>query len=502
MKTRKLAVTGGAFILALLIIAAPTSAVQARALETQDQTQLLWNAEQWLDYSAVHGDGIDGEGVTIAVIDEAINLQAPELAGANVQVRGTTCLSPQTGEPAEIESDDAGLAAHGTNVVSMLSGSGQAADGAAGAQGIAPGATVWFYGVGSIDQVKDCTLQDPTRADDDIDLASDITLGEGAEVYENPTGGGDATALAARAAIRDGADIITVAVLSGLGDWDQVLLEAQANGVVVVSGTPNPDTDFGFVGGPWLTNGAAPVSAIGPDGSPLASLTTGDRGAGSSNLAFAVPGASLLGVGDDAGWGPREINGSSYSAPILAGSLALMMQKFAGASAFQALQALVRTTGAGEPHDPVWNDAYLGYGYANPKSGLLLDPRDFPDENPLFVSDIDDPRCTTSNGEPGTIDSDGQRWLCAWSVGPYPPQAEAYAAVVRDGAQVLSSSGERVDSVYGSQSNTPAGTGFTVPVWGWIALAVGVLLVIAIVVAVVLARSTARRGAAQQNSDR
>ena len=497
MIRRGIGLSSGAFVLAsAVMLMTHASPAAAQTVEPGERPALLWNTEQWLDYAALQEDGVTGEGVTIAVIDEAINTEVPELAGADVEVRGTTCVDAGTGEPAQIESTDPEISEHGTNVVSMLVGSGTAEDGGPGATGIAPDASVWFYGVGDIEGIGTCELQDPTRADGDVDLARDIRPGVGTEIYENPSAEGDATALAARAAIRDGADIVSVSVLSGLGDWDQVLIEAQAQGVAVVTGTPNPDTELGFIGGPWLTNGAVPVSAIDSQGELLTSPATGDRGSGSLNLAFAVPGAGLLGVGDATAWGPTRIDGSSYSAPILAGSLALMVQKYPGTSVFQALQAMVRTTGAGGEHDAVWNDIYLGYGYANPKSSLELDPSAFPDENPLFVSDISDSRCAAPDGEAGVVE-DGGVWKCEWSTGPYPPQFEAYQAVVNDGAQVLTDAGEMVDSVY-AQSGETTDDATGTPLWVWIAVGAGVIVLVLIAVAVFVTRTRPRAANSHQ----
>ncbi|GAA2190042.1 hypothetical protein GCM10009786_25720 [Leucobacter alluvii] len=492
MIRRGVRLSSGAFMLAsAVVLMSYASPAVAAPVGPGERSDLLWNAKRWLDYAALQEEGVTGEGVTVAVIDEAINTEVPELAGADVEVRGTTCVDPETGEPVQIESTDPAISEHGTNVVSMLAGSGTAEDGGPGAAGIAPKASVWFYGVGDVEEVDQCELRDPTRADGDIDLARDISLGDGTEIYENPSGEGDATALAARAAIRDGADIVSVSVLSGLGDWDQVLIEAQARGVAVVTGTPNPDTELGFIGGPWLTNGAAPVSAIDANGELLTSAATGDRGSGSSNLAFAAPGASLLGVGDESAWGPTRIDGSSYAAPILAGSLALIMQKYPDATVFQALQAMVRTTGAGGEHEPVWNDTRFGYGYANPKSALELDPRELPDVNPLFVSDVSDSRCAAPDGSVGTVSENGDKWACEWSLGPFPPQAEAYAAVVNDGAQVLSDSGERVDSVYGQAADAPSeATGSTL--WVWIAVGGGIVVLVLIAVVVLATRKRPR----------
>ena len=370
----------------------PASAV---TLSEPDRVAASWPVPYW-GLDALQASGATGEGVKIAVIDEYLNPDVAELQGANVQVKGTTCTDPASGAPREIVSQDPALAAHGTNVVSMLVGNGKAADGGVGPRGIAPKAEVWFYGVGGLDQTdpEHCKLQDPTLQPGGIDLSSDIRWG-GGRVERNRSGSGDATALAARAAIRDGANVISVSTLSGNSlDWDQVIFEAQIARVPIVVGVMNPDVGLKIVGGPWLSNGAFPVNAIDSGGEILKDRRNGDTSAGGPNLAIAAPGSGLLGVGSAEGWGPTQISGTSYATPLTAGAAALGFQKYPNASRFQVMQAMLRTTGVGDVHELKWvNDGY-GTGILNPAAMLAVDPSQFPDENPQWVKGVDDPRCT------------------------------------------------------------------------------------------------------------
>ena len=72
-------------------------------------------------------------------------------------------------------------------------------------------------------------------------------------------------------------------------------------------------------------------------------------------------------------------NGSSNSAAIISGMLALARQKWPNTTPNQTLQVLV-ATGLNPNHE--WNP-YTGYGAANIGDLVNTDPSQYPDENPL-----------------------------------------------------------------------------------------------------------------------
>ena len=74
---------------------------------------------------SIHDQGITGKGVTIAVLDGAVNPNIPELRGANIQDR-TPCVMTSAPENA----------AHGTTVAQIL---------VSPEFGVAPGATLYTY---------------------------------------------------------------------------------------------------------------------------------------------------------------------------------------------------------------------------------------------------------------------------------------------------------------------------------------------------------------------
>ena len=74
-----------------------------------------------------------------------------------------------------------------------------------------------------------------------------------------------------------------------------------------------------------------------------------------------------------------QANGTSVSAPIVAGFLALARQKWPEATSNQLLQLLIHTT---VNPDGGWNQ-YTGYGVASPATMMNTDPSQYPDVNPL-----------------------------------------------------------------------------------------------------------------------
>ena len=75
----------------------------------------------------------------------------------------------------------------------------------------------------------------------------------------------------------------------------------------------------------------------------------------------------------------KQVSGTSVSAPIVAGVLALARQKWPNATSNQLLQLLVKT---GLNPDHTWNQ-YTGYGGIDPGAILNTDPTTLPDVNPL-----------------------------------------------------------------------------------------------------------------------
>lgn len=495
--------------------AAGAAAISPAQLSPDERAQGQWYMTKWFNFDKLSERGATGKGVKIAVIDTALNPDVPELAGANIQVMGSTCMDPGTGKPWEAVNTDPALSAHGTNVVAMLVGNGVAGDGGPGARGIVPEAEIMFYGTAPVEPPSEdgrksywdsCVLNDPTVKPGEESLLSeaelDLPFGP-SDVIDNSDGEydavaattiqlGDSTALAARAAIRDGADVISLSIDSGdTIRWDGVLIHAQRAGVPVVIGTRNPTDNLfeGSLTNSYQSNGIVAVNAVEQDGSPLRGGAEYEAG-GASNLAVAAPGRDLLGVGVADAWGPELIHGTSYATPLVAGTIALGLQVYPDATAFQVLQAMIRTTGDGKLKEPVWKEKQTGYGFANPGGMLNIDPTEFPDENPLFVTSVKDPRCTfpeEDGGYPGSEDETGY-WDCYWSTTPTPKQETEYWAAVDGAAETPGGAGRPAGEEAG-----------VIPVWMVVAGGLGLLVIIGVAVLVPVLVTRSRKRAALQH---
>lgn len=403
-------------------ISGPAGAAQAAPLTNDERADALWYAER-LKFDELQGQGATGEGIKIAVIDAAINPDAAELQGSDVEVMGSYCVFPETGEPVPATSTDLGRAGHGTSVVAMLVGNGVAADGGLGTRGIVPDAEVMFYSTG----LHEDRYQPDGSGCEEYDVeAEEFYADKNIMVDEPDYFSGSPDAYAAWHAIDQGADMIVYSITSGdISGWITTLEKALRAGVPVIAGTPNPDGEINETYYPYSLNGVVSVSGVDNEGNLLngGGDATGDtfRGdaMGTSNLGFVSASMYMLTPSNKDGWEPSYASGTSLATPLVAGTLAIGMQKFPDATANQVLQAMIRTTGNSGIHEPEWLSDQWGYGIANPSALLAANPLDYPDENPLFAFDLDDPRCIFA--EEGKVgDWEGMIGMegCAWAIAP------------------------------------------------------------------------------------
>lgn len=354
---RRTVAAAGALVLAA-VVAVPAAAAAAPTSE-----QGLW----WFDRGRIqeaHDAGFDGAGIKIAVIDSQINPDVVGLRGANLTIDDSSYCLDAAGRPYSAVSAEYDKSSHGTQVVSMISGTGEVPPGGAPVKGVAPGAEVLFYSAGVLDGV----------------LGADG--GDAECIQENGEElGGDGRYALDRAisdAASDGADIISISSGSTI-NMRQGLADAYAAGAIVVAGMSNDD---GISLWPAGLNGVVAVQAFGEDGR----IQTGTNG--EPNLAddvvVAAPGVGLLLQGTRESWDAQQIgSGTSFSTPIVASFLAIVKQKYPDATAGQLIQSLIRNTGTKGEHEPEWTDS-VGYGAASLTGMLAVDPTKYPDVNPLF----------------------------------------------------------------------------------------------------------------------
>ena len=279
--------------------------------------------------NSIHDQGITGKGVTIAVLDGAVNPNIPELKGANIQDR-TPCLRTSAPENA----------AHGTTVAQIL---------VSPEFGVAPDATLYTYTIPLYDDAPgtNCTISGWT--------------GEAQ----------NATPLLIEQAINDGADIITISSSfpNDSIDLRWAMARALAEGVIVVASMGNETTeDPGDSLALW--KGICGIGATTRYGT-LTEYTNWGNGLLTTALGTVLTRDTSTGR-------IEEANGTSFATPIIAGFLALGWQHFdEDVSADQMLQALAATGRSGSQ----WNKL-TGYGPADPIAFLRSDPSQYANENP------------------------------------------------------------------------------------------------------------------------
>ena len=287
--------------------------------------------QDYVDYyhlDSARAKGITGKGVIIALIDGPVELSDPELAGATI-VDKSRCT---------IEAP----------MASRYHASGLAAVLVSQNYGVAPDATLYTYQVTNKDTV------------------STGTCGTGASRLNSFD-------KLINQAIDDGAQIISISQGSSSHDenlkW--AIARAMSQGVIIVNSAGNNARDDNNSQMGWWS-GVVGVSAIGTDGK-FTSYSSWGNGVTTTAVGGPIK-ARDFDTGADA-----TTTGTSNSAALVSGFLALARAKWPNATPNQLLQLLVNTT---QNPDGKW-DKYTGYGAIDPGKMANTDPSQYPDENPL-----------------------------------------------------------------------------------------------------------------------
>ena len=274
--------------------------------------------------------GYTGKGVTIAMIDGKVDTAVPELAGANISVTIPCTIT------AVSRTEN-----HGTGVASILVAPGY---------GVAPDATLLAY---QTSLGKDVAGNDCTDNQGNVRTRYSWLFNQ---------------------AMNDGAQIINLSASSHAFDhqtkWTVARAISQQVILVNAAGNESKNDDETSLS-KW--SGVVGVSAIGVD----------DNRQDYSSWGEGVVTASIGGpfsFRDLASGEVQQSSGTSFSAPVVTGVLALAKQRWPGATSNQLLQLLVKT---GLNPDHGWNQ-YTGFGAIDPGAILNTDPSQFPDENPLM----------------------------------------------------------------------------------------------------------------------
>ncbi|WP_030483920.1 S8 family peptidase [Nocardioides aequoreus] len=348
---RRGAVAAGASILALTTAPAATA---ADANPDGAGVQSWWyNA---MNVEEVHQEAT-GEGVVVAVVDSHVNPDVPDLQGADVTIR-PGCEGTRTPVLTDSRAD------HGTAMTTLIAGQGQgnAAEGR-GVVGVAPDAEVRFYSLET----------DPDNDEVDCD--------------EFETG-----KMIVRAA-RDGADVINLSFDGYTSLIDPYVKRAIRMGAVVVAAAGERDSEYDTMRYPATVRGVVAVLAADSDGKPwkdnpgiLDWEASARKSRGIGDPTLLAPGVNTLAGGYRAGtseWvsgGSRT--GTSGAAALTSGAFAVLKSRYPEATGNQLVQAMIHHVEDGEVQPLTW-DEQVGYGLLNLQNAMLLDPRGYPDVNPL-----------------------------------------------------------------------------------------------------------------------
>ncbi len=328
---RALSVLASACALALTAVLSPVA--PAAPAEAVDRKVTAADQAYYSRYSlaSLHAQGYTGEGVVIALIDGHVDTSIPELQGADIQDKSPCQVT------LDAESND-----HATFLAQLL---------VAPDFGVAPDATLYNY----------------AQATKKNQAGGDCNLGARSTAYTDQS-------VLIEQALNDGVDIIAISTTYSSRDRESLrwaIARAVIEGVPILvsmgnESVRNPDDIIATWGG---------VVGVG-------ALETDGRFADYSNYG---DGVSIAAVGQTTVRQAStnhivKASGTSNSAPLVAGVLALAWARFdSDVSAEQILQALAATaSGSGGR----WNDR-TGYGEVDPVALLASDPSRYPDENPF-----------------------------------------------------------------------------------------------------------------------
>jgi type VII secretion-associated serine protease mycosin len=259
-----------------------------------------------------------GRGVTVAVIDSGVDASHPDLAGQVLP--GLDLVDPEGsgGEP-----DPVG---HGTTVAGLIAGRD---DDRRGVVGLAPDARILPVRV----------LDDENRYDDAIIVARGVrwAVDNGARVINLSLGGsGDSAALAAALDYAFARDVVVIACTGNVASSSssKVWYPAREPGVIAVAGLERDSEDL------WSGSITGPATVL------------------------AAPATSLVGARPGGYW---RVQGTSFAAPLVAATAALVRARYPQMSAGDVVNRLLTTA---RDLGSTGRDDRFGYGLVDPVAAL------------------------------------------------------------------------------------------------------------------------------------
>jgi type VII secretion-associated serine protease mycosin len=259
-----------------------------------------------------------GRGVTVAVVDSGVDANHPDLVGQVLP--GYDLVSPDGGE----QPDPVG---HGTTVAGLIAGR---KDDKRGVVGLAPDARILPVRV----------LDDENRYDDAMIVAKGVrwAVDNGARVINLSLGGsGDSPALAAALDYAFARDVVVVACTGNLATSSntKVWYPAREPGVIAVAGLERSSDNL------W-------------SGSITGRATV-----------LAAPATGLVGARPPGGY--WRVQGTSFAAPLVAATAALVRSRYPRMPAGEVVNRLLATA---RDLGPTGRDDRFGYGLVDPVAAL------------------------------------------------------------------------------------------------------------------------------------
>ncbi|WP_410814670.1 type VII secretion-associated serine protease mycosin [Micromonospora sp. 067-2] len=292
-----------------------------------------------------------GRGVTVAVVDSGVDANHPDLTGQVLP--GLDLVDPDGGSGP----DPVG---HGTTVAGLIAGR---RDDKRGVVGLAPDARILPVRV----------LDDENRYDDALIVARGVrwAVDHGARVINLSLGGsGDSPALAAALDYAFARDVVVVACTGNLAtsSSSKVWYPAREPGVIAVAGLERSSDNL------W-------------SGSITGRATV-----------LAAPATGLVGAKPPTGY--WRVQGTSFAAPLVTATAALVRSRYPTMPAGEVVNRLLATA---RDLGPTGRDDRFGYGMVDPVAALTAQV------TPVTVNPLDDQRSPGVVGfgpAPGSADDD------------------------------------------------------------------------------------------------
>ncbi|GAA0263665.1 type VII secretion-associated serine protease mycosin [Cryptosporangium japonicum] len=335
-------------VLVLVGVGAPAAPAAADTVRAQQWQLSFLDAQAAWRYST-------GKDVTVAVIDSGVDATHPDLVGQVLP--GTDFVDGSTDGRTDV-------VGHGTAVAAFIAGLND---------------TNGVVGLAHRAKILPIRVLDPRN---EYDSAATI-------------------AKAVRWAVDRGADVINLSL--GSADTAKVLTDALAyafsKDVVVVACDGNLSNDRGAkVWHPAREPGVVAVSGL---------VRTGTFWTGSlqgPETVLSAPATELTAAGLDHGY--WKVQGTSFGAPMVSATAALIRSRYPGMSAANVVNRLIRTA---DDKGPAGRDGQYGYGTVDPV-GALTEEVPSVSRNPLLTSHASNqggsaPSATPAPGVPSSDQS-------------------------------------------------------------------------------------------------